>query len=189
MSEEKVIKKTKKVQEEKTAIASDEKKIVKTPTKKKSNADKKKIKTLEKKIKELDDRYLRLYSEFDNFRRRTAKERLELNKVASADIIIDILPVLDDIERALNSFNEDIEEQKILKQGVEMVYRKLFTTLEKKGLKVITSVGNDFNTDIHEALTQIKVGKKDKGKVVEEIEKAYCLHDKVIRFAKVIVGN
>lgn len=145
----------------------------------------------EEKVKyaELNDKYLRLFSEFDNFRKRSIKERLELTKTASEEVIISMLPVMDDFERALKAF-EETKEGESLKEGVNLIYNKLKSTLTSKGLEPIESKGQEFDTDFHEALTQIPAPSKDlKGKVVDEIEKGYLLNGKVIRFAKVVVGN
>lgn len=136
-----------------------------------------------------NDKYIRLYSEFDNFRRRTAKEKLDLINNAGADFFTIILPVMDDFERALKSMNEasDVEA---LKVGVDLIYNKLKSTVTAKGLKPMESIGTVFDADIHEAITQIPAPSSDmKGKVVDEVEKGYYLNDKVIRFAKVVVGS
>lgn len=144
--------------------------------------------TPEEKINELNDKYLRLYSEFDNFRRRTAKERLELFKTAGQDILTDLLPVLDDFERAMK--NMESNDVSAIKEGVNLIYNKFKNTLNEKGLQPFNSIGETFDADIHEAVTNIPApNKKMKGKVVDEIEKGYRLNDKVIRFAKVVVGE
>ncbi len=161
-------------------------------SKKKRAAKKTKVskeKELEEKVNEINDKYLRLYSEFDNYRKRTIKERIELSKTASEEIIIDLLPVLDDFERAIKS-NEASEDCDTIKDGMDLIYNKFKNTLEKKGLKPIETQGNEFDTDFHEAITQIPAPSDDlKGKVVDEIEKGYQLHDKVIRFSKVVIGQ
>lgn len=145
--------------------------------------------SLEDKYNELNDKYLRLYSEFDNFRRRTAKERVELFKTAGQDILTDLLPVLDDFERALSNMNEKAEVKSI-KEGVDLVYNKFRNTLDQKGLKAFNAIGETFDPDLHEAITKIPApSKKMKGKVVDEVEKGYKLNDKVLRFAKVVVGE
>ena len=161
-------------------------------SKKKRAAKKTKVskeKELEEKVNEINDKYLRLYSEFDNYRKRTIKERIELSKTASEEIIIDLLPVLDDFERSIKS-NEASEDCDAIKDGMDLIYNKFKNTLEKKGLKPIETQGNEFDTDFHEAITQIPAPSDDlKGKVVDEIEKGYQLHDKVIRFSKVVIGQ
>ncbi|KAA6441149.1 nucleotide exchange factor GrpE [Dyadobacter flavalbus] len=139
-------------------------------------------------IAELKDKYLRLYADFENFRRRTAKERLEMISGASADTVKLILPIVDDFERAKVSFDSttDIDA---LKEGVDLIYTKLFKTLESKGLKPMQSKGEVFDAELHESIAQFPAATEDlKGKVIDEIEKGYFLNDKVIRYAKVIVG-
>jgi molecular chaperone GrpE len=143
----------------------------------------------EDKYNELNDKYLRLYSEFDNYRRRTTKERLELFKTASQDILTELIPVLDDFERAQKALTEKADFN-VLKQGVDLVFHKFNNTLTSKGLKAFESIGKAFDPDFHEAVTKIPApSKKLRGKVVDEIEKGYMLNDKVIRFAKVVVGE
>ena len=135
------------------------------------------------------DKYLRLYSEFENFRRRTAKEKLEMVKTATEGLVLDLLPVVDDFERADKSFSEETELGS-MKEGVDLIYQKLVKALEKKGVKVIdVSKGSDFDPEFQEAITQIPAPEEElKGKVVDVIEKGYQLGDKVIRFTKVVTG-
>ena len=140
------------------------------------------------KYAELNDKFLRLFSEFDNFRKRTAKEKLDLTVTASENVIKDILPVLDDFERALQNMEKNGNEADL--QGVTLIYNKLKDTLKKKGLEEIEAMGAEFNTDEHEALTMIPAPEEDqKGKVLDVIQKGYKLNGKVIRFARVVVGN
>lgn len=140
------------------------------------------------KYAELNDRYLRLFSEFDNFRKRTAKEKLELSATASAVVIKDLLPVIDDFERALQNMEKNGNEADL--QGVTLIYNKLRSTLQKKGLEEIEAVDADFNTDEHEALTMIPApDESKKGKVIDVIQKGYKLNGTVIRFARVVVGS
>ena len=140
------------------------------------------------KYAELNDKYLRLFSEFDNFRKRTAKEKLDLTVTASENVIKDILPVLDDFERALQNMEKNGNEADL--QGVTLIFNKLKDTLKKKGLEEIEAMGAEFNTDEHEALTMISAPEEDKkGKVLDVIQKGYKLNGKVIRFARVVVGN
>ena len=140
------------------------------------------------KYAELNDKYLRLFSEFDNYRKRTAKEKLDLTVTASESVIKDILPVLDDFERALQNMEKNGNEADI--QGVTLIFNKLKDTLKKKGLEEIEAMGVEFNTDEHEALTIIPSPEEDKkGKVLDVIQKGYKLNGKVIRFARVVVGN
>ncbi len=137
----------------------------------------------------LNDKYLRMYSEFENFRRRTARERLDLMKSAGEDVFILLLPVLDDFKRALGNMRMS-KEVKSVEEGVELIYHKLEKELGAKGLRPMEALGKEFDPEYHEALTQIPVKKKkEKGKVVDVIEEGYFLNDKVIRFAKVVVGS
>jgi molecular chaperone GrpE len=146
-----------------------------------------KEKELQEKIDELNDKYLRLYSEFDNYRKRTSKEKLELSKTASEGVILEMLPVLDDFERAIKS-TEDIEDCAAVKDGVNHIYTKFKGILVKQGVTPIEAIGNEFDTDFHEAITQIPAPSKDlKGKVVDEVEKGYLLNENVIRFSKVVI--
>jgi len=154
----------------------------------KKSATTKKVNELIEKNKELNDKYLRLYSEFDNYRKRTIKEKIDLQKSASQDLIVDLLPVIDDFERALQAFEEHKVDDESIK-GIEHIYNKLSNLLVQKGLEPMNSLGTDFNTDYHEAITNIQVDDDMKGKVVDVIQKGYLLNDKVLRFAKVVVGN
>lgn len=147
------------------------------------------ISELKIELEELREKYVRLYADFDNFRKRTAKEKLELVLVASKDVILDLLPVVDDFERAIKA-SEKIEEGKIVREGMQLIYNKLIATLTSKGLIAMESVGEDFNPDKHEAISEIEVADKEmQGKVVDEVEKGYLLNGKIIRFAKVVVGK
>lgn len=140
-------------------------------------------------VAELKDKYLRLYADFENFRRRTAKEKLELINNANEGVLKALIPVVDDFERAMQSI-DNTNDVTALKEGVSLIYNKLFKTLEGKGLKPMVSKGETFDADLHESVTQFPAPSEDlKGKVIEEIEKGYYLNDKVIRFAKVIVGS
>jgi molecular chaperone GrpE len=143
----------------------------------------------EAKIAELNDRYLRLYSEFDNFRKRTIKEKSDIIRSAGEDVFKAIIPTLDDFERAIKA-NETVEDATPIKEGMVLIYNKLLASCTSKGLEAMHSLGNPFNSDVMEAITHIPSPSEDmKGKVVDDIEKGYKLGDKVIRFAKVIVGN
>ncbi|TKC08338.1 nucleotide exchange factor GrpE [Pedobacter polaris] len=138
---------------------------------------------------ELNDKYLRLFAEFDNYKRRTQKERVELLQTAGKDVVVSLLPVLDDFERALKA-TENATEVSAIREGIMLVQTKLKSILNQKGLKEMESLNTVFNTDIHEAITKIPAPSDDlKGKVVDELEKGYTLNDKVIRFAKVVVGS
>lgn len=135
------------------------------------------------------EKYLRLYADFENFRRRTSKEKLDYLKSANEEIIKAILPVIDDFERAQRS-TASIEDATVVKEGMQLIYNKLYKILEQKGLKPMESVGKSFDPDLHESITQIPAPKEElKGKVVDEVEKGYFLNDKVLRFAKVIIGS
>ena len=137
---------------------------------------------------EWNNKYLRLYAEFDNFKRRTSKERLELLQIAGKDVISDLLTVLDDFERAQKSI-ETASDILAVKEGVTLVQNKLKSILTQKGLKEMESIGKEFDADLHEGITSIPDPSPDlKGKVLDELEKGYLLNDKVIRFAKVIIG-
>ena len=145
--------------------------------------------SLQSKIDELNDRYLRLYSEFDNYKKRTGKERIDLIKTAGIEIISEMIPVLDDLERAVKS-NEKVNDIEAIKNGIKLIYNKLANSLTKKGLEPLESIGNDFDAELHEAITSIAAPSEEmKGKIVDEVEKGYLLNGKVIRYAKVIVGN
>lgn len=136
------------------------------------------------------EKYIRLYSEFENFRRRTTKERLEWMQTASKDVILNVLPVIDDMERALKSMETANDISKSAIEGMELIYKKLYSIMEKTGLKPMNAQGQTFDPELHEAITQFPAPSPDMiGKVVDEVEKGYLLNDKVIRFAKVVVGN
>lgn len=140
-------------------------------------------------LAELKDKYLRLYADFENFRRRTSKEKLELTNTANADLVRSILPVIDDFERASQSF-EASNDLEALKEGVNLIYLKFVKTLASKGVKPMNATGKDFDADLHESIAQFPAQSDDmKGKVVDEIEKGYFLNDKVVRYAKVVVGQ
>ncbi|MFA5418153.1 MAG: nucleotide exchange factor GrpE [Bacteroidales bacterium] len=157
--------------------------------KSKKNKVEKQIEELEQKCEESNDKYLRLYSEFDNYRKRTQKERLELLKTASQEIIVDLLPVLDDFERAISALTTSHANEDSTK-GVELIFGKLFSVLSQKGLESMDAMGKEFDTDFHEAITNIPAPNKDQiGKVVDVVQKGYLLNGKIIRFAKVVVGS
>jgi molecular chaperone GrpE len=137
----------------------------------------------------LNDKYLRLFAEFDNYKRRTQKERVELLQTAGKDVIVSLLDVLDDFDRA-NKATENATEVEAIREGIKLVHHKLKNTLAQKGLKEIESINTVFDTDFHEAITKIPAPNEEmKGKVMDELEKGYTLNDKVIRFAKVVVGS
>jgi molecular chaperone GrpE len=144
---------------------------------------------LQEEVAALNDKYLRLFAEFDNYKRRTQKERVELLQTAGKDVIISMLPVLDDFDRA-NKAMENATEVNAIREGVALVHHKLKSVLGQKGLKEMESIKIPFDTDLHEAITKIPAPNEEmKGKVIDELEKGYTLNDKVIRFAKVVVGS
>lgn len=145
--------------------------------------------TPEEKYAELNDKFLRLYSEFDNYRKRTNKEKIELISTASAGVLKDLLPVLDDFERAIAN-NEQVNELEALKEGFHLIYNKFKSSLEAKGLKPMQTVGEAFDSELHEAIANVPApSEKMKGKIIDDVEKGYFLHDKVVRYAKVVVGQ
>ena len=167
----------------------------KNSSKKESKKEKAKIEELEAKVAELEnkvakdkDDYIRLMAEFDNYRRRTSQEKLELVSMASTDTIKGLLPVLDDCERALKVLMES-NDSDAAKEGTELIYNKLMSYLKTKGLAFIEAMGQDFDTDLHEAVAQFPVQEEtQKGKVFDVVQTGYTLNGKVIRFAKVVVG-
>jgi molecular chaperone GrpE len=147
------------------------------------------IEKLKAEVQELKDKYLRQVAEFDNFRKRTAKERLELIQTAGKDVIVPLLEVLDDCDRAEKQLQTS-NDAAAIKEGVQLVFTKLRNSLQAKGVKPMQSIGTDFDPDRHEAITEIPAATKEmQGKVVDEVEKGYYLNDKIIRFAKVVVGK
>ena len=161
----------------------------------KKDKSKEQIEALEKKVQELEaqaakdkDDYIRLMAEFDNYRRRTAQEKLEIVSMASMETIKGLLPVLDDCERALQVL-KDSDDSNAAKEGTELIYNKLMNYLKSKGLAVIEALGQPFDTDLHEAVAQFPVQEEEKkGKVFDVVQTGYTLNGKVIRFAKVVVG-
>jgi molecular chaperone GrpE len=134
------------------------------------------------------DKYVRLYAEFENFRKRTSKEKLDLIKTANEALMASLLPVVDDFDRALKNMPDD-ETVKPIKEGVVLISNKLSKELASKGLQEMNALHEDFNSELHEAITQIPAPTPElKGKVVDVVEKGYFLGDKVIRFAKVVIG-
>lgn len=144
---------------------------------------------LEAKMAELQDRYLRLTAEYDNYRKRTLKEKLDLMNTSREELFLQILPVVDDFERAMNSV-ETAQDMNAVKEGMKLIYGKFKNFLNQQGIKEIDAKNKPFDTDLHEAVTKIPVQeKKKKGKVVDVIEKGYLLKEKVIRFSKVVIGE
>ncbi len=152
-------------------------------------AEESEMEKLKAELAEQKDKYIRLFAEFDNFKRRTAKERIDLMQTAGKDVIVSLLDVLDDCDRAEKQMQQT-EEVTLVKEGIALVFHKLRTNLQSKGLKVMESVAAEFDADKHEAITEIPAPTPDlQGKVVDEVQKGYYLNDKIIRFAKVVVGK
>ncbi|RYD74590.1 MAG: nucleotide exchange factor GrpE [Sphingobacteriales bacterium] len=143
---------------------------------------------LQEELQDQKDKYLRLFAEFDNYKRRTSKEKMEMMQTAGKDIIISMLDVLDDCERAEKQM-ETSEDLAQVKEGNKLVFAKLKNVLTQKGLKPIDSINTEFDVEQHEAITEIEAGEEKAGKVVDEIQKGYTLNGKQIRFAKVVVGK
>ncbi|OFX84414.1 MAG: nucleotide exchange factor GrpE [Bacteroidetes bacterium GWF2_33_16] len=141
------------------------------------------------KLDELNDKYLRLAAEYDNYRKRTLKEKMELSKSAGADILVNMLPVIDDFERALGHLDQ-AKDMSAVKDGITLIYNKFSEFLKQRGVKEIEAKEKEFDTDLHEAITKIPAPNDElKGKVVDVVEKGYYLYDKVIRFSKVVIGE
>ena len=143
---------------------------------------------LEAEVQEQKDKYLRLFAEFDNYKRRTSRERIELMQTAGKDMAVALLDVADDMDRAEKQIfsSDDITQ---VKEGVQLVFNKLRTALQQKGIVPMKSIETDFDVEKHEAVTEIEAGKKMAGKVVDEVQKGYYMNEKLIRFAKVVVGK
>mgnify|MGYP005658020227 FL=1 len=185
----KMTKKQEEIQDEE--VIKDEKD---TKSKKKTKSSKKdkltdRIEELEQELSESKDKFLRLFAEFDNFKKRTAKERIDFRATAGMDALQAFLPVMDDFDRAKKvAENEDNNEE--FSEGVKLVYQKLRSVLTSKGIKVMESTGETFDPELHEAITEIPAPTEDmKGKIIDTIEQGYYLNDKIIRYARVVVGN
>ncbi|MCK9629119.1 MAG: nucleotide exchange factor GrpE [Bacteroidales bacterium] len=180
--------------QEKTASGAEQEQIVNEPRNNESEEKKDEPVTElkdnpEEKIASLNDKYLRLAAEFDNYRRRTAKERLDLVLTAAEDTIKGLLPVLDDCERAIDVLKSAEGDHKAAIEGTELIYNKLYTYLESKGLKKMEVKGKELDTDFHEAVAQFPApDKKHRNKIIDVAQHGYTLNGKVIRFAKVVVG-
>lgn len=167
-----------------------------TEKKKKNSKRKSKTDKLQDEIDELTiqvneskDKYLRLFAEFDNYKKRTLKEKIEYMKTASAGAITAMLPVLDDFDRAKKSADDDATDE-YFTEGVQMIYNKIFTVLKNQGLEAMESTGETFDPELHEAITEIPAPSEEmKGKNIDTVEKGYTLKDKIIRHAKVVVGK
>ena len=145
--------------------------------------------TCEEKYDELNDKYIRIHAEFDNYRKRTNKEKVDVILNANASLLRDMIPVIDDLERAIqhNEKNDDIDS---VKEGFNLIFNKFISIMKSKGLEAMDSLGSDFDAEIHDAIAKVPAPtKKEKGKVIDTVEKGYKLNDKVIRFAKVVVGH
>ena len=161
----------------------------KKSTKVKAPSLKDQIKSLNDELKEEKDKFLRLFAEFENFRKRTAKERLDLFKTASSELMTALLPITNDMDRALNEFKKSKNDELI--KGYELIYNKFYDTLKSNGLTIIeVKIGDPFDSDKHEAITQIKASdKKMVGRIVDIIETGYSLGEKILRYPKVVVAN
>ena len=147
------------------------------------------LETLIAEKEELNDRFLRLYSEFENYKKRTNKEKIDLIATASEKVILGLLPIVDDFERAITQ-NEKIEDVSVLKEGFELIYNKLLALLKRFEVEEIIAVNETFDTDLHEAVSHLPAqNEEEKGKIMDVTQKGYKLKDKVIRFAKVVVTN
>jgi molecular chaperone GrpE len=171
-----------------TEVVEQVEKDIKEETLEQTEKEVSEVQKISKELLEMKDKYLRLYSEFENFRKRTQKEKTELIFTANEDVILSLLPIVDDFERGMKA-NVDTEEVAVVKEGVQLIYDKFEKLLNAKGLKPINATGQEFDTELHEAITQIPSPDEEmKGKVIDEVEKGYKLGDKVIRYSKVVVG-
>jgi molecular chaperone GrpE len=147
------------------------------------------VRVIDEKLAEMQDKYLRLSAEFDNYRKRTLREKIELSKYAGEKLLLSFLPIMDDFERALKHM-DSTTDYVALKDGIDIMYVKFSDFLKQNGIKEIESLNTNFNVDLHEAVAKVPVPEEDKkGKVVDVVLKGYYLQDKVLRFAKVIVGE
>jgi molecular chaperone GrpE len=144
---------------------------------------------LTKELAEMKDKYLRIFAEFDNYRKRTIKEKQDIIKLASRDVLNAVLPAVDDFDRAIRVASEN-ENEAAIPEGIILIYHKLFKSLEQQGIKEMETNGQDFDPEMHEALTKVPAPNDElKGKIIDTIEKGYSLNDKIIRYAKVVVGE
>ncbi len=185
VEEEILVENQKETQEEKTTKEADNQEEKKNPNVKSTSE----IDSIRQELAEMKDKYLRLFAEFDNYRKRTNKEKLELRKTAAKDTLSALIPVLDDFDRAKKNHDSDDSEEEFT-EGVMFVYEKILTFMKGQGLEAIDATGEDFNVDFHEAITEIPAPTEEmKGKVIDTIERGYKLNDKIIRYAKVVVGK
>lgn len=183
MAEEKEIDNTEKDQITENVVEENSDEIVEETTEVKTEL------SAEEKYAELNDRFMRLYAEFDNFRRRTNKEKIELISNANAGVLKDMIPILDDFDRAIAN-NEIAEDISAVKEGFNLIFNKTKSILESKGLKPMVAKGEVFDSELHEAIANVPApSDAEKGKVIDDVEKGYYLNEKVIRFAKVVVGQ
>ncbi len=174
--------------EEHEEIASDKKETRKERNHKKTKTEEH-LEIAEKELLDLKDKHIRLQAEFDNYRKRTLKERMELMKTASESVLMSILPVIDDFDRAIQTL-DTVGEDSHVKDGVLLIYNKFQEFLKQNGVREIVAKDQDFNTDLHEAITKIPAPSEElKGKNVDVVQKGYYLNDKVIRFSKVVIGE
>lgn len=179
------------IEETESTIDNQDMKEKKEKEKKKNKKDlqQETLDALQIKYVELNDKHLRLFSEFDNFRKRTLKEKIELSKTASEEIITALLPIIDDFERAISALSQT-EETNNQVEGISLIYNKLKNILIQKGLEEVKVLSEKFDSDFHEAITNIPApDESQKGKVLDVVQKGYSLNGKIIRFAKVVVGN
>lgn len=175
--------------ENQQSIENDEGTTQHSPENENNTTDTSEENPLQNQLNEVNDKYLRLVAEFDNYRKRVAREKLDLIKNASEDLIISLLETLDDYDRASDQLEKSTDIESI-KEGIHLIFSKFKKTLENKGLTEMSTVNEDFNVDLHEALTEIPAPTEEmKGKVIDQITKGYKLNDKVIRHAKVVVGK
>lgn len=154
-----------------------------------TQAEEDELSLLKKELHEMKDKHLRLFAEFENYKKRTLKEKIDLLNSAAEDTLSVLLPVLDDFDRAKKSAEQE-NSKEVFSEGVSLVYQKLYATLHQKGLKAMESTGLAFDPELHEAITEIPAPTEDmKGKVIDTIEKGYYLKEKIIRYAKVVVGK
>ncbi len=147
------------------------------------------VKAVEEKLAEMQDKYIRLSAEFDNYRKRTLREKMDLSKYAGESLLLNLIPIIDDFERALKHMDSATDTAAI-KSGIDLIYIKFSEFLKQNGVKEIEALNTNFNVDIHEAVAKMQVQEDDKkGKVVDVLQKGYYLQDKVLRFAKVVVGE
>ncbi len=171
-----------------TGKAAQKKAPQKKVSKKAVSKETKQLEELKESLAQEKERYLRLFAEFENFKKRTVKERIELYKTAGEDVIVELIPVIDDFERALKEVSKSQDNSG--SEGVKLIYNKFFEALKSKGLEQVVVEKNDsFDSELHEAITQISAGDDQKGKIIDVIEKGYKLGDKILRYPKVVVGQ